>query len=766
MFGGGIEAFRLYGSVGVDTKPAEQGLDRLSGQVQKSGGIIRNAMGTALGFMGGQYMMSVINQGVGFIKGAAIDYNASMEQASIGFTTLLGSAEKAQAFIADMQDFAAKTPFDFPGLQSAANQMLAMGFASEDILPTLTAVGDAVAALGLGSDAVGRVTMALGQMRSAGRVNAQDMNQLTSVGIPAWQLLADAIGKSIPETRKLSEQGLIPAQTAIDAITQGIESGNMGGMMAAQAKTFKGAMSTISDSMNMALGNALKPFFDVLSAGAQGLANWLSSDDATRFFDGMRDAIQGTFDVLGNLFGLVKDFAAKALKPLGAILRKTAKPIAKVFQGIENAVGTMVAVIGDLLSGDVGLALDDFSEGFGIAKDAVMGVVDVVSQAVGIITNALSNMFGAAKQVLGAVGDLFGALFGGSVKDVGDAVGGVGDAVLNYFTTWLQTWPKALADLGALLWSWIGPAIPMVLDQLAQLGQAILDWLVGAIPPLAAELLNMATAFLAWIGPMIPVFLDELMTWLQSIVDWIADPGIGIIVDNLLKFAQAFIAWVGPAIPPLLLELGKLLAAILVWAITKGVPGLIGAAVKLAGALIGGFIDLLMGKGGQKGLLGLLGDFVVNSLIPGILGFAGQMGKAGLDLAIALGKAFANGLIGLVEGAMNMLVDGVNSIQIHFGGIDLGPLGKIAKIDWWGLRLPHVHLPRLEVGAWDIPKAMVALLHPGEMVVPANFAEGLRGGGGLAPVTISVNIGTFYGTQANIDDLSRSLAERARAARF
>lgn len=47
-------------------------------------------------------------------------------------------------------------------------------------------------------------------------------------------------------------------------------------------------------------------------------------------------------------------------------------------------------------------------------------------------------------------------------------------------------------------------------------------------------------------------------------------------------------------------------------------------------------------------------------------------------------------------------------------------------------------IPGLEVGAWEIPQPMLALLHPGESVVPANFASGLRssgmlsGGGGSA----------------------------------
>jgi hypothetical protein len=39
-------------------------------------------------------------------------------------------------------------------------------------------------------------------------------------------------------------------------------------------------------------------------------------------------------------------------------------------------------------------------------------------------------------------------------------------------------------------------------------------------------------------------------------------------------------------------------------------------------------------------------------------------------------------------------------------------------------------LTALDVGAWEIPQNMPAILHKGEMVVPQNFASGLRGAGG------------------------------------
>jgi hypothetical protein len=40
---------------------------------------------------------------------------------------------------------------------------------------------------------------------------------------------------------------------------------------------------------------------------------------------------------------------------------------------------------------------------------------------------------------------------------------------------------------------------------------------------------------------------------------------------------------------------------------------------------------------------------------------------------------------------------------------------------------PYAALAALDVGAWDVPRDMVAQIHKNEMVVPADFASGLRG---------------------------------------
>jgi tape measure domain-containing protein len=149
-----------------------------------------------------------------------IRLNMVLETAQIGFEGVAGSADRAGQHIRALQEFGKKSPFRFEGLLEASRFMTAFGFSLDEQIPKLTVWGNAIAASGeLSESKIHDVVRAFGQMRLAGRVNAQDMNQLTNANIPGWELLAKAIGKTVEQTRKLSEQGKLRGPQAVEAIT-------------------------------------------------------------------------------------------------------------------------------------------------------------------------------------------------------------------------------------------------------------------------------------------------------------------------------------------------------------------------------------------------------------------------------------------------------------------------------------------------------------------------------------------------------------------
>src|SRR4051794_32750989 len=71
---------------------------------------------------------------------AALKAAGDMEQTEVAFTTMLGSGEKAQQFMRQLIQFAKTTPFTLTGLNEASKQLLAYGFAQEEVIPNLTAL--------------------------------------------------------------------------------------------------------------------------------------------------------------------------------------------------------------------------------------------------------------------------------------------------------------------------------------------------------------------------------------------------------------------------------------------------------------------------------------------------------------------------------------------------------------------------------------------------------------------------------------------------
>ena len=98
---------------------------------------------------------------------------------------------------------------------------MAFGFKAEEIIPMLTNLGDAASGLGLGTEGVSRLAYALGQMQTSGKLNAQDMMQLTSAGISAWDMLAQAAGKICGEQVSFYPPGipvLLPGELVTEEI--------------------------------------------------------------------------------------------------------------------------------------------------------------------------------------------------------------------------------------------------------------------------------------------------------------------------------------------------------------------------------------------------------------------------------------------------------------------------------------------------------------------------------------------------------------------
>lgn len=196
---------------------------------------------------------------------------ANLETATVGFTRLLGSGQKAQRFLAQLKSFAAKTPFELPGLVDASRALIGAGTAAKDVIPILTDLGDAAGALGLDQERFGRVMTAVTQIMNKGKLQAEELMQITEAGIPVWQLLAKATGKPVPELQKLMQAGKLLSKDVLPLLFQQMHK-DYGGGMVAQSKTLAGVWSTVKDTIALTMAGALQPLLPLLKTALPAAA--------------------------------------------------------------------------------------------------------------------------------------------------------------------------------------------------------------------------------------------------------------------------------------------------------------------------------------------------------------------------------------------------------------------------------------------------------------------------------------------------------------
>ncbi len=322
---------------------------------------------------------------------SAFESAATYEQSMVAFTTLLGGADEAKKKLAELSDFAKRTPFEIGDLEDSTKKMLAYGFSAEDVIPMLTDIGDTAAALG-NTEAIDSMTRALGQMKSKGKVMAEEMNrQLVELGIPAWQYLADSIGVTVPEVQKMTEKGLIPADEAIQAILEGARA-DFGGMMAEQAKTAEGKMSNLNDSLEIFKREVGAPLVEAAKPVLDWLISALSSigDQFKVLIDEHGEDFKAFFEAIGPLAQQVGEHILLMILTAIQVSGELIEAI-QPFLPIIRAIGELSAVAWDKFSAAASVAVSGFDKVCrGIAEAIYKYIVIPLNKAIDAM-NAIAH---------------------------------------------------------------------------------------------------------------------------------------------------------------------------------------------------------------------------------------------------------------------------------------------------------------------------------------------------------------------------------------
>ncbi len=272
--------------------------------------------------------------GLKLIKGIAAGYagkklfdvligtNKDYEQALTSFEVILGSADKADKLMSDLEKFASVTPFNTEDVQKASTMLLGYGVEAENLLDIMGRLGD----LSQGSaEKLDRVSLAYGQMLAKGKVTGEEMRQLIEAQVPLLQGLADYLGKSTAEVQDMVSKGAVGINDLNGAIVKMTsEGGKFFNMMEKQSETMSGKLATLEDNISIIGRNIGEETFQALKGELEEVISALDrmSEDGSldEFAQNIGEDIASVITFIANLIKFLYEIKDVLIAGAGAWL--------------------------------------------------------------------------------------------------------------------------------------------------------------------------------------------------------------------------------------------------------------------------------------------------------------------------------------------------------------------------------------------------------------------------------------------------------------
>lgn len=294
-----------------------QKLIAANAEYQKQDGYVKRLI-TRLG------LYTAIFAGVRFAKKIR-ETTAEFELQRVSLGALIQDTEKAEQLFSQIKAAAVKSPFEIKDLVSYTKQLAAYKIEANDLFDTMIRLSDISA--GLGAD-MSRIVLAYGQIKGAGVLKGTELRQITELGIPMVDLLAqkltDLRGELVTtgDVFKLISEKAISFTTVKEIFDDMTNAGGMFyKMQEKQSETLAGRWSNLKDSISIAydeMGNTK------LASGAMNAM--------IAILKGMADHWKVVYDLVAGVSGALIAYVAAAK---AAAVATTAMTVA---QARENAL--------------------------------------------------------------------------------------------------------------------------------------------------------------------------------------------------------------------------------------------------------------------------------------------------------------------------------------------------------------------------------------------------------------------------------------------
>jgi tape measure domain-containing protein len=270
--------------------------------------------------------------------GAIISTIVEYERLEKTLQAVEGSAGGARVALDAIKGLAQNSPFQVTQLTESYIKLKAFGLDPLD--GTMQALIDQSSKLGGSQETLNGIVLAVGQAYAKQKLQGEEILQLVERGVPVWDLLSKALGKTAAELQSMSEKGQL-GRREIALLIQEI-GGESAGAALEQMDTLGGVLSNLQDAAaNFAAALGEAGLSRILKSVAN-LLNYLATEGK---------GVAGT--LLPILTGLI---AARTLGPIFTTIGASAIAMARNFTIAGTAAAGLRGVL-SLLGGPVGLVI-------------------------------------------------------------------------------------------------------------------------------------------------------------------------------------------------------------------------------------------------------------------------------------------------------------------------------------------------------------------------------------------------------------------------
>lgn len=422
----------------------------------------------------------------------------------------------------------------------------------EQLTQVLKTVGDTAQIADMGFSDAGAIFTSV---MARGKLQGDDMLQLTSRGVPVLQALSDQLGVSTQDVSEMVSKGKVDFQTFATALDK-----YLGGSALAAGETFSGAMANVKAALSRVgqkaatptlnalrdTFNVLTPAIDKVNTALEPLADKLGSKLTSavqtvtpwiqRFADGMADGsislqdiarhvglLVGAFDgftALGQFGPQILDAFTAAGNGSGALVSLVSGNMGKI-RGVVSGAGSLFTDLGTRWGNALGLVDANFGGVFGMmANRARSGLSGIGTTMVGLFD---SKIYLPLQQGISGIGTRMAAPFQALAGRVGGFLSPVtsafGTAFQGFGTTLAAPIQAGLSGIGNLFLNFFNPANFLKYFGLAAILGALVLALGALNTSLGGQLQTYVTEFLtvtlpgyiarfqAWVAEQLPVLM-------------------------------------------------------------------------------------------------------------------------------------------------------------------------------------------------------------------------------------------------------------------